>query len=177
MALFWMTCIAYLLALEPPRTSTGTELDIAIETFNQQATEDPIGAQQPPLTHEEVVAAIRFWDRDDHPEVSDAMVARFKHIAVSNRMPASAAFETITAFDPGGDFVFDTWSVRIRIKRPNGSSYAFVIRERVLASRTLAEELDRLQAFLSDNGIERMVGGHRYRERVESLQSRIGSPD
>ncbi len=48
-------------SLENPRLIPET-LSAAVASFNQQAANDPVGATQPPLTEDEVLAAIRAWN-------------------------------------------------------------------------------------------------------------------
>lgn len=147
----------------------------AIEIFNVQTADDPIGSAQQPLNEAEVVAAIRFWSDPEAP-VSAEMLSSFKKIAETRKLPDNAVFEKLTGYDLGGDYVFDVWSVRIRIQRPNKSSYAFIIRENVVASRTLQEELDRLKSSTGQlpNG-ERMPGWRRVEDRIKELENRIAN--
>lgn len=146
----------------------------AIQTFNAESKDDPIGRLQSPLTEEEVIAAIRSWEPGGNSPVSNALLARFKEISVSKELPEGAAFETLTGYDPGGEHVFDVWSVRIRLERADGSSFAFQIRERMIASRTLAQELERLEGLVAANPeMIRQIGGYRMADRIESLKRRI----
>ena len=121
----------------------------AIKAFNEKAAEHPIGKDQPPLTEEEAIAAIRAWERPKSKDpVSDEMYEAFKKIAETRTLPPNASFETETGYQPRGAFVFDIWSVRIRMFRPDRSSYGFELRNRIIRSRTLEEELDRVQKQL-----------------------------
>jgi len=76
-------------------------------------------------------------------------------------------------YDPGGQHVFDVWSVRIRLAQDDGSSFAFILRETYIASRTLEEELERLK--VSWNG-ERELGQLSVQRRIEELQKRMQNP-
>jgi hypothetical protein len=113
----------------------------AIAGFNASASENPIGAEQPPLTEDEVIAAIRWWDfhRKDAP-MSDQEYRALRNIAESHQLPPGAEFEVLTGFEPNDEITFDAWSVRIRMPRPNGGTYAFVIRERMIRSRLIGAE-------------------------------------
>lgn len=132
-------------AAQAPAAGEPLSLGSAIRAFNAAAQEDPIGRQQPPLTEEEVVAAIRWWqfDRDRAP-VTDAEFRDFQQIAETRRLPAGAEFEVLTSFQPNDDLVFDRWSVRIRMPRTapekKGWTYAYVIRERAIGSRRIGPE-------------------------------------
>jgi|TARA_B110000305_G_scaffold110657_1_gene124604 hypothetical protein len=151
----------------------GSELSVAIADFNKKALSDSIGVDQTPLTEAEVIAAILLWEREADTPVSDELFASFKRIAEDKILPGNAEFEKLTGYDRGGSHVFDVWSVRIRMDRPDGSSYAFRIRERTIGSRTLPQELARLNRFIKEKGVERWVGGHDFLERKKSLEERI----
>ena len=45
----------------------------------------------------------------------------------------------LTGFEPNQEFVFEAWSVRIRMPKQNGT-YAFGIRERMIRSRLIGAE-------------------------------------
>jgi hypothetical protein len=155
---------------QPPRHDP-VPLIKAVNAFNAKASREPIGQDQSPLTEAEVLAAIRYWKRPKESPVSDELHDAFKRIAETRMLPANADFEFLTGYDPGGAFVFDVWSVRIRMSRPDGSSYAFVIRERLVCSRTLEEELR-----LAEERVQKtppLPGAYRVKERVENLKARI----
>ena len=144
----------------------------AIFHFNKKSLSDSIGASQAPITEEEVVAAILLWESPSNAPISDELLGIFKSIAESKALPGNAIFESLNGYDRGGSHIFDVWSVRIKIERA-GSSYAFVIRERVVGSRTLSEELARLSKRIEEKGIKRWVGGYRILERKNELMARI----
>lgn len=149
-----------------------TPLSDAIAAFNKKALNDPIGAKQPPLTMDEVVAAILLWERSADILVSDDLFASFKRIAETKSLPTTAEFARLTGYDRGSQ-VFDVWSVRVRMKRADGSSYEFLIRERVVGSRTIREELERLSRWIDEEGVEKWVGGFNWLERKKELEARI----
>lgn len=119
-----------------------TPLDSAIASFNAKARANEIGREQPPLTEDEVVAAIRWCQRDDHPQAGDAQFAAFKRIADTKVFPSGAQIEVISRFVPDGEVQFNGWSVRVVMPHepPNGGTYAFIIRERWIRSRPLTPE-------------------------------------
>ncbi len=145
----------------------------AISDFNKKSLSDSIGASQPPISEEEVVAAILLWERPSNAPISDELLGSFKKIAESKALPSRASFDSLNGYDRGGSHIFDVWSVRIKIERTDGSSYAFVIRECVVGSRTLSEEVARLSKFIEEKGVERWVGGYRILERKKELMARI----
>jgi hypothetical protein len=113
----------------------------AIGDFNTNVKTNSIGAEQPPLTEEEVIAAIRWWDfhRKESP-VSDEEFLAFRKIAETHLLPQGAEVEVLTSFEPDDKVTFDAWSVRIKMPRPNGGTYAFIIRERMIRSRLIGPE-------------------------------------
>lgn len=160
----------------------------AIKAFNKKAAEDPIGKDQPPLTEEEAIAAIRAWEHTKSKwPMSDEMYEAFKKVAETRTLPPNASFYWETGYQPVGAFVFDIWSVRIGMSRPDRSAYDIELRSRFIRSRTLEEELDqvqkKLQQFLEDererdlkNEPLLVGGGHvkRHLEQIiESLKARI----
>lgn len=171
LAILTLSCV--LICLGEPHSTAETQLVVAINQFNNEAKSDPIGLTQQPLTENEVVAAIRFWN-DPDALVSAEMLSSFKEIAETRVLPKNAVFDKLTGYDRGGDYIFDVWSVRIRFERPDKSTYAFVLRETVIASRTLQEELVRIKASTGQltNG-ERTPGWHRIESRIRDLERRI----
>jgi hypothetical protein len=154
-----------------PSPQKSPQLADAIKAFNENAAKDPIGKDQPPLTEEEVIAAIRDWERPKDSPLSDEMYEVFKRIAETRTLPPTAEFEKLTGYDRGGAFILDVWSVRIRMYRPDRSSYAVIIRERMIRSRTLEEELVLAEKRLQDT--PPLPGTYRLKERVEDLKARI----
>ena len=112
----------------------------AIKAFNARAVDDPVGKDQPPLTEQEVLAAIRWWaiERKNAP-VSDAQFAEFQRIVETRQLPAGTMFEVLRGYRPSLEREFAVWSVRIRM--PHGlGSYAYRIRERMISSRIIGPE-------------------------------------
>lgn len=139
-----------LVLLGPAVSSAGPDaasrpLGDAIREFNARAAGQPNGRDQPPLTEEEVVAAIRFGmlvDRENVP-VNDAEAAALLEVAEMLRLPAGWEFEVLTGFRPNDEVEFEAWSVRIVFPRIGGNSdytYAFVIRDRWLRSTRIGPE-------------------------------------
>ena len=110
--------------------SKTTPLSTAIADFNTKAAQHEIGRDQPPLTQDEVLAAIMLAEKKQFPEASQHDFERFKAIASTKEIPADGEFEILDGLDPGGDFIFDVWYVRIRLNKEDGGNYAFTIRER-----------------------------------------------
>lgn len=117
----------------------GTPLAAAVKGFNSEH-HSLDGQEQPPLTEEEVVAAIRAWQakRNDAP-VTNAEFAAFQRIADERLIPENSRFEMIGSFGREDGSVCYIWSVRIvmpQTAKP-GWTYAFTIRERFLRLRQI----------------------------------------
>ncbi|MBC8102188.1 MAG: hypothetical protein H7Z41_06345 [Cytophagales bacterium] len=150
--------------------SQGTELAVAIKAFNAKSVGDPIGKQQSPLTDEDVVAAIRLMDRKDHPLAPDTIFSSLERIAQTNKLSAGVEFEALTSLDPGGDFVFDTWYVRINLPKEDGGIYSFPVRSRIVRSRPVAEVARDLEVQLQ--AMPQFPGRYRLEERLQLLKGR-----
>lgn len=114
--------------------TSGESLSRAIKRFNRRhkARVDPA---QPPLTEDEVVAAIIHAQTErDETDVSDSLFEKFQNIARTRHLPEGTAFDLIPTFGTfGSDTVYTIWSVRIKMpqdeKGKEGWTYAFEIRE------------------------------------------------
>jgi RNA polymerase sigma factor (sigma-70 family) len=148
-----------------------TSLAGAIKALNTKASHDPIGKDETPITEPEVVAAIRVAKRPDDSAVTDKLFDAFKKIAETKQLPPRAELEAVGGpWDPGGSFVYDVWWVRVRMPKEANGTYSFVIRERVIRSRTLQEEMARLEP---KPGEEKPVDGGRTQGRIDDLKTRI----
>ena len=150
--------------------SVGTQLSAAIKAFNAKSAGDPIGKQQSPLTGEEVIAAIRLMDRKDHPLAPDAILRSLERIAHTKKLPTRVEFEALTSLDPGGDFVFDTWYVRINLPKEDGGTYSFPVRSRIVRSRPVAEVARDLEVQLQ--AMPPFPGRYRLEDRLRLLKGR-----
>ena len=81
------------------REQDSTPLDAAIRGFNEQHRDDPVGKDQPPLTEDEVIAAIH-WSKRNEVNVTDAEFAAFQEIADKRLLPKGVEFEVLTGFRP-----------------------------------------------------------------------------
>ncbi|UCG59742.1 MAG: hypothetical protein JSU70_09525 [Phycisphaerales bacterium] len=150
--------------------NTSVSLAKAVRTFNASAASNPIGKEQPPLTTDEVIAAIRAWSRPKDSPVSEELHRAFKRIAATRKLPPSTGLERITHWDPGDSFVFDVWWVRLAMPKADGGTYSFPIRDRLICSRTLVEEADRLEKVLRET--PPVPGRYRLEDRIERLRER-----
>jgi uncharacterized protein (TIGR03067 family) len=148
----------------------------AIKAFNEKASKDDIGKGEPPITEQEVIAGIRASQRPKESDVTDKLYNAFKQIAETRQLPPGAALEALGGpWDPGGSSVYDVWFVRIEMPKEGGGTYSFKIKGRIIRSRTLHEELVRVEKALQDlpEQSRQIPGGGRLEERVNDLKARI----
>ncbi|MGL4463304.1 MAG: hypothetical protein ACRC1K_14240 [Planctomycetia bacterium] len=156
----------------PQSSNQAVSLADAVKAFNEKVANHHIGKNEAPITEEEVVAAIRASERPDELAVSDTMYNDFKRIADARRLPQGAFLEPIGGgWDPGGAFIYDVWWVRITMPKEDGGSYSFRIRERILRSRSLSEELIQAENRLKEFPLG--PGRYKLEDRVEELKARI----
>ena len=115
----------------------GTQLKAAITRFNARHNQAN-GYKQPPLTENEVVAAIlHHQTKRDEADVSDALFEKFQTIARECYLPEGASLEVIPTFGIEGGSTYTIWSVRIRMFQDEpgkeGWTYAFEIREQFVS--------------------------------------------
>ena len=153
-------------AVSPPPTP----LAAAIAKFNAQAAADPIGKDQQPLTEDEVIAAILLSDKSAFPEASPELYERFRKIADTRELPADAQFESLNGIDPGGDFVYDVWHVRIMFPKEQGGTYSFTVRRSAVRARPVAEAAAELEDAIT--GHRPGPGSYRLEDRLKDLKAR-----
>jgi hypothetical protein len=131
--------------LEPASETPDVRMPLsqAVAAFNRAAADDPIGKDQPPLTEEAVVAAIR-WSILDRKklQVSDATFETLHEVTRTRELPRRFELEKQRAYEPNDFVTFDVWSVRLRIPGgpfPGGST-CITISERMLNSHLIGEE-------------------------------------
>jgi serine/threonine protein kinase len=120
-----------------------TPLADAIDDFNacHQQIERfaKLPAELPPLTLDEVLAAIALWRTErDEADVDDATFERLQRIATTHQLPADASFELIPSLENTIGQWFTIGAIRVlipRVDKPE-STYAFMIRNQFI-------ELDR----------------------------------
>jgi len=148
-----------------------TSLSDAIKALNTKAAHNPIGKDETPITEPEVIAAIRAAKRPEDSAVTDKLFDAFKKIAETKQLPPGAELEAVGGgWDPGMAFLYDIWWVRVQMPKEANGTYSFVIRERFIRSRTLQEEMARLEP---KPGEEQPVDGGRTQEYIEALKDRI----
>ena len=114
-------------------------LAAAVRTFNVEARTDPVGKSQPPLTQEEVIAAIRAWDPSTRP-VPEETFDRYQEIADTGKMPHGATLHSTRRWVGYRGFTFTVWWVDLSIRSNDGTGFTFRIRDRKLSSRQARPE-------------------------------------
>lgn len=124
------------------KAPVSNDLAKAIRTFNARAATQALGKTQPPLTQDEVIAAIRWInvDKSEHG-VTEVEYAALLKIAETGQLPPGAALEVLTKYEPNDTLVVSVWSVRLRMPHGEyGGTYAFPIREQRISSRLIGPE-------------------------------------
>ena len=116
------------------------------------------GLDMPPLTEQEVIAAIRFQKtRRNKFDITDGEFARMQQIADTRRLPADAEISVLTGYQPGDGYRYDIWSVRFSMREQvNTVPYpftGFTIREHYVQSQPL--DLDKIAwGPVAENGLQ-----------------------
>jgi len=171
--LVFISLAAAAFGLEPPQPSpeVWTPLAEAVRAFNQRAAEDSIGKEQPALTEDSVIAAIR-WEMRDRKKllVSDETFRTLEEITRTRALPKRFELEKQRGYEPDDRVTFDVWSVRLRIPGGTlpGGSTCITIEEKMIGSRLIGEEERKVIHKWSD--MERARGGIGSFERVEWMR-------
>ena len=130
----------------PDADDSGDNADVkplaaAIHGFNS-AHRSLGGIDQPALTQEEVVAAIRWWKtRRNEVDVTNGEFAALQEIADKRRFPEGAELEVVSSFQPGDGFEYLIWSVRLNlpktVNRVPFPRYGITVRQHYLRSRPI----------------------------------------
>ena len=129
-------------------STTGmTSLTEAVRIFNARAKTDPVGKDQPPLTEEEVIAAIR-WAllNPEELSVSEETLQGLKHVINSRKLQQGFELEVLTDFMPNNQLEVTKWSVSLRIPAEPRGTTCISIREKPIRSRLLGEEEKKVAA-------------------------------
>ncbi len=119
--------------------TSGTSLATAVDRFNARHKKAD-GQVQPPLTEEEVIAAIIHQQSNREAlDVSDSLFAKFQDIARTRVLPEDAELEVISSFGSQGGTEFTIWSIRIKMaqdeKGKEGWTSGFEIRKQFVGVR------------------------------------------
>ena len=133
----------------PATVKAGASLLEAVREFNKRQKVHEIGKDQPPLTDDEVIAAIRdLRDDRDEIELSDLDFAAFQGIAETGMLPRGWAIDTLREVEFADGGKVDVWSVVLTYKRPRGNippnrippDFTHTIRQRALKYRPNEKE-------------------------------------
>jgi hypothetical protein len=111
----------------------------AVKEFNQRAQIDKTGKDQPALTEDEVVAAIRGWVRELVPPATDEVYKAYQTIADTKKLPEGATLTFTTRWSGFNNHEFDVWWIDLSIKTGANKGYTFRIRDQKLRCRSLAK--------------------------------------
>jgi hypothetical protein len=134
MVRFFWGAIVLTLAAGARAADGTTPLAEAVKAFNAAAAAHPVGKQQPPLTGDEVVAALRGWDRDRVP-APEEVYRTFQGIADRRSLPRGASLSCITRWTGFRGYDFEVWWVDLSLRTGPNTFYVFRIRERKLSCR------------------------------------------
>ncbi len=121
-------------------TTETVSLKAAVEDFNQKARTHPIGKSQPPLTEDEVIAAIRGWIPEDTPRVTDDIYDKFQEIAESRELAKGADLSFRPGWTGYRGYSFKVWWIYLSIKTGKNTGYTFRIRDQKISSRKMTPD-------------------------------------
>jgi hypothetical protein len=117
-----------------------TPLTDAVRAFNAEAAENPIGKTQPPLTEDEVVAAIRGILRELTP-MTDEVYNAYQKVAETRTLPPRATLHFTTDWVPRLEgFHFTVWWADLSIMTGEHAGYNYRLRDRKISSRPLTDD-------------------------------------
>ncbi|HTN03569.1 MAG TPA: hypothetical protein VL132_16885, partial [Planctomycetaceae bacterium] len=127
---------------EKPAADQSVSLVDAVRDFNVENKQRGRGQEQPPLTEEEVVAAIQRSDwKRDAKDVSEREFAAFKAVAKSRRLPEGAKLEVLTGVQSDAFTTSRLWSIRLIMPAlERAGTVGFSIRHRVLGEEKIDPE-------------------------------------
>lgn len=124
-----------------PQMPDDTPLAAAVHGFNA-AHRSLGGIDQPLLTEEEVVAAIRrMKTRRDELDVTNAEFAALQKIADQRQLPEDVGFELLNLFQPGDGNEYLIWSIRLTLPRISNRvpypRYTIILRKQFVRSQAI----------------------------------------
>jgi RNA polymerase sigma factor (sigma-70 family) len=153
-----------------------SSLGKAVDDFNQNAMTSAIGRDQPPLTEDEVIAAIRFYS-DENPGTIEGALDDFRLVSEKRDMPPGMELVNHQMDDRDGDFAYEVWLIQIQMPNKRGGHSMIPIRSRVIRSLTLEEAIkyaDAKRVAASQSGTpEGRKTAFAMEEYIKSLEYRI----
>lgn len=108
----------------------------AVEKLKLKAAINSVGREEPPLTLDEVEAAIRGWSWRDDKYASKEVFSAFEDVVESGQLPAGGFLDFTTQWEVG-DAKFKVWWIDLTIpleKDKTGyEGYTFRIRDRKIS--------------------------------------------
>jgi hypothetical protein len=123
----------------------------AIDDFNLTRVSELIRLKQPTLSEDEVIAEIRAWLSKKGSSDDALLFNIMTRIEQTRILPPKARFEVTRLTDLGGKYVFDVYNIQLWVQLPNGLSSGIRLRQAFISSRTLPEEVDRLNPHFPDD--------------------------
>jgi hypothetical protein len=151
-----------------PAPDDSISLAQAVNDFNKRYHNEAEAANQPDLTVEAVLAAIR-WAMLDRPKLSvtNATFATLGRTIETQALPKGFELELLTGYEPNEQATFTVWSVRLRIPGtviPGGTT-CIMIHEQQISSHVIGEEERKVIRAWQEK--ERAQGGVGSMERAE----------
>ena len=151
-----------------PAPDDSISLAQAVNDFNKRYHHEAEAANQPDLTVEAVLAAIR-WAMLDRSKLSvtNETFATLGRIIETQALPTGFELELLTGYEPNDQATFTVWSVRLRIPGtviPGGTT-CIMIREQQISSHVIGKEERKVIHAWEEK--ERAQGGVGSMERAE----------
>lgn len=128
------------------------------------------GADESPVDGDELLAAIR-TARDTADAPSDEARRVLEQLSDGKPLPPGATQTVNTLSDFGGRYVYDVSETFLVIPLDSGKELRIPVRKRFLRSRTLLQEIARLEGVLAD--ATELPGRYRLKDRVKDLEARV----
>lgn len=109
----------------------------AVKKFNANFHTDATGAIQPPLTEDEVVAAIRVWIRD-YATIPNEVYEAYQKVADTKRMPPGARLTARTSIVVN-DYYVEDWRIKLTLQFSGQKEHDFLIRDQKIRCRPWKE--------------------------------------
>ena len=106
----------------------------AVKDFNQRAKQNATGKDEPALTEDEVIAAIRGWIRE-RVKVEDDVYRAYQKMADTKTLPPGARLDFTTRWLGFNGYDYDVWWIDLSIKTGENTGYTFRIRARMIRSQ------------------------------------------
>lgn len=138
-----------------------------VAAFQKEQGDDP---QQSRVTADEIIAGVRAYLGAETSLQSALPPIILDEFRTHKSLPAGSLLELVTYVDPGGEFVFEVRDVYLRIPLQTGMQVGIPIRKRYIASRTLTEEIARVERELKS--APALPGRYRLDDRLRALKER-----